>query len=166
MKLGRARGWAVAALLPLAAGCFRYTSVQPGTVAAGTPVRAHLAEAQDLFVGNVQIARVVMTEGDLVRIDGDSAVIAVLAVQQSDSSRRNTARALVWVPRNRLARLEQKTLDRGRSALVAAGIAAAGALLAEALLGGETHGGGPPADPGPIASRAAAIPLIRIPIPF
>ncbi len=166
MTRPRVRLFLLFGLLPPAAGCFEYTRIETASARLGTPVRAHLSEPRDVYVGNLMVPSLVLAEGDLIRVTGDSAIIAVQAVEQSDASRRGTSRALVALPRSGLDHLEEKRVDWKRSALVAGGLAIGGALLAGSLFGGESEGTVGTSEPDPIAARLRPAPLLRIPIPF
>lgn len=166
---GRAVRGAVMALVFLVGGCFQYTPLESvSQVRDGMLVRAHLSEPRELEVGDLIFPRVVMAEGDILRAENDSLVIGVGGVLQEAGIRRTTPRLLLGFDHRQIQRVEQKTMNLGRTALVVGGIGAVAVLVGTKLFGGTSSDGGqnPNPDPDPLGFRGAGIRIFGIPLGF
>lgn len=159
----RIRGYAcLAAVQLLCSGCFGYVPAEHGTVPPGRKVRVHLT--QEGLGDLAEFAPGLRMDGTLLRADGDQLILRVSVVDQTVGIMTRSLGQDLTIPASRIARLEQRELDRGRTWLtVGAGAAAVAAILTsfgEAIPNPEL----PPVeeDPAGFGPVGAAIPLFRI----
>lgn len=147
------RALALVVLLPPLTGCYYYASVdRPSSSDPTQIVRARLPEATDMEMStDVTVRSVVQIEGRPVDWRGDTLLIRATSLHQTGNRAFTPPRGETFsVPRSRLADLQERRLDAGRTALLAGGVAAGATGLAVLLFGGEAGGSeGEPLDPEP-----------------
>lgn len=141
-----------AALLPLFGlnACYTYRPVQSPFPEPGAEIRAQLSPPTSFPFGEFTIHDVVVVEGELNRVQGDSLAVWGRWLHTLVGSKYALDGGLVYVLRPEVVSVEQRRLAPGPTALTLLGVTALTALafaLVQRGGGGEEPGGGPP---GPI----------------
>lgn len=159
----RIRGYAcLAAVQLICSGCFGYVPAERGTVPPGQKVRVHLT--QEGLGDLAEFAPGLRMDGTLLRTDGDQLILRVSVVDQTVGIMTRSLGQDLTIPASRIARLEQRELDRRRTWLsVGVGAAAVAAILTS-FGEGVPNPELPPVeeDPAGIGPVGAVISLFRI----
>ena len=125
----RIRRCAYLAAVPfLCSGCFGFVAAEPGTVPPGQTVRVHLT--QEGLGDLAEFAPGLRMDGTLLRADSDQLILRVSVTDQTVGIMTRSLGQDLTIPASRIARLEQRELDRGRTWLtVGVGAAAIAAIL-------------------------------------
>ena len=139
------------------AGCYSYATIDPGMIQPGTGVRARInAQTADQLEPLLGMETRILT-GTVIATASDTLIIEVPTAARTASGGRIVAlRQRVSVPRSGLLELESRTLNRGRTTLVAVGTTAAVTAL---VIGSYVYG--PGRDKPPTGNGG---PDLRIPI--
>lgn len=159
----RIRGYAcLAAVQLLCSGCFGYVTAERGTVPPGQRVRVHLT--QEGLDDLVEFAPGLTMDGTLVRADSDQIVLRVSVVDQTVGIMTRSLGQDLTIPASRIARLEQRELDRRRTWLTVGVGAAVVAAILTSFGEGVPNPELPPVDEDPagFAPVRAVIPLFMI----
>ena len=134
-------------------GCYSFQRPVTAAIPAGSIVRLRLTAAGTTELARFLGPRVVSAEGTLSSVRDDGALVVGVDWVEIDGGQRQpwTGEGVVIFPRELVAAVDRRTLDRQRSVL--AGIALAvglGVIAAVAMASGGAHttstpGGGPPA---------------------
>ncbi|MDE0074022.1 MAG: hypothetical protein OXR82_16115 [Gammaproteobacteria bacterium] len=153
----------VAAVQVLCSGCFGYVTAERGTVPPGERVRVHLTQEgpDDL----AEFAPGLTMDGTLVRADSDQLILRVSVVDQTVGIMTRSLGQDLTIPASRIARLEQRELDRRRTWLTAGVGAAVVAAMLTSFGEGVPNPELPPVeeDPAGFTAWRAAISLFKIP---
>jgi hypothetical protein len=141
-----------AVVLCLAAGCYRYVP-PPVAPARDAEVRFQLTPAGSTSLTPVLGRGTVAVEGRVAAVTDTAYVLAVSATLKPSEDGNNSARTvwageMVTIPRQSIARADNRTLDRGRTAGVIAASAVAAAIVVKLVVhtlgsggsGGDTGG--------------------------
>ena len=152
----------VAAVQFLCSGCFGYVTAEPGTVPPGQRVRVHLT--QEGLDDLAEFAPGLMMDGTLVQADSDQLILRVSVGDQTVGIMTRSLGQDLTIPASRIARLEQRELDRRRTWLTAGVGAAAVAAILTSFGEGVPNPELPPVeeDPAGFGPMRAAISLFRI----
>jgi hypothetical protein len=152
------------AVVPLCASCYTYVPIRPASAVPGTSVRAHVTPETSVRVAPLLgMPDVHDLAGKLIDNTGGTMVIEVPTVVQAGSN--NAVESLfqrVTVRPDDILGLETRTLNRPRTALLAAAAAAALGSVAVSALHNKTRIDGPPGQTGGTETR---IPLFRFHLP-
>lgn len=159
----RIRRYGCLAAVQLAcSGCFGYVTAEHGTVPPGQRVRVHLTQEgpDDL----VEFAPGLTMDGTLVRADSDQLILRVSVGDQTVGIMTRSLGQDLTIPAGRIARLEQRELDRRRTWLTAGVGAAAVAAILTSFGEGVPNPELPPVeeDPAGFTAMRAAISLFMI----
>lgn len=163
LRNSRIRGYAcLAAVQFLCSGCFGYVPAERATVPPGERVRVHLT--QEGLDDLVEFAPGLTMDGTLVRADSDQVVLRVSVVDQTVGIMTRSLGQDLTIPAGRIARLEQRELDRRRTWLTAGVGAAAVAAMLTSFGEGVPNPELPPVeeDPAGFTALRAAISLFMI----
>lgn len=157
---GARRGAALALLPALAAsqGCYTYQPTRLARLSPGEQIRVELGERmpRSLMAGTAAATGPRRLEGRFGRLTGDSLAVAVWIGEAYAGTPFESAYQDVMVPLDEVVRVENRRLNRGRTALVGAATLAVIAYLIDSI--GEFHvfggGGGEPPPPPPAGLRA------------
>jgi hypothetical protein len=130
-------------------GCYSYRPIEPMAVAPNAPVRAHLTEPQDVALQDRTLHGIVRVDGELVRAEAASIILAGYAFQTALGEERVGVGQTVVLPTTQVSLLEGR---RFAPAKTGGFILLGGAVLllidyAISELGGGrngSNGGGPP----------------------
>lgn len=121
------RGLAFAFLVAAGIGCYRFTPIKGGAP-MGTDVRMELTDAGAVRLAPLIGPRIAAIDGRTVAESDSALEVAVQAVVDRGGRSMPWSLERLAVPYQAIAALKQRTLDTGRSWLVA-GLTVAGALL-------------------------------------
>jgi hypothetical protein len=153
----------VLALLAPATGCYNYAAVEPEALVPEQDVRVRLTPLGVLHVRQFVFIEDDALTGRVARSDAEGLHLDVASGMRRDGMHMRGMQQRIVVPRGEIAFVEERDLDRTRTAITAAAVGAGLAfVIARTGLGGQQGGSdGGIVDPAP----AARIPLFRIPIP-
>ena len=137
-----------AACALLLGGCYRYVPFTPAAVAPGTELRLYLTGEGSARVAPTLGAQTTVVAG---RADGAGDPLRLM-VSSTTKEWGGTVRWVgerVTIPLGAIARGERRVLDRRRTTLVGAGVAAA-TVAAYAVLRAVTGGGSDDGGPAPV----------------
>lgn len=148
-----------APLLTCLVGCYSYATIDPATTQPGTSVRARInAQTADMLEPLLGMETRLLT-GTVIAAAPDTMIIEVPTAARTASGGSIIAlRQRVSVPRSGLLELESRTLNRGRTTLVAAGATAAVTAL---VVGSYIYGPGREKFPGGDGGTDLRIPIFR-----
>lgn len=156
-------------LLPLLSltGCYYYAATERQTGDPFQTVRAHFPEPSDVELSNeVTVRSVIRVDGRPVDWRGDTLLIRASSLHQTgERTFTPPSGETMWIPRSRMSELQERRVDLGRTALLAGGVAAAGAGLGLLLFSGEA-GGTQGEDPDPEPPPNSRILRFVVPLPF
>lgn len=152
----------LAAVQLVCSGCFGYVPAERGTVPPGERVRVHLT--QEGLDDLAAFAPGLTMDGTLVRADSDQVILRVSVVDQTVGIMTRSLGQDLTIPAGRIARLEQRELDRRRTWLTAAVGTATVAAILTSFGEGVPNPELPPVeeDPAGLTAWRAAIPLFTI----
>ena len=147
------------AVLPLLAGCYSYTLIQPEAAQPGTDVRAHITpSAARKLMPLLGAADMQALAGRLVEIGPGGLIIEVPSVIPSEGGGTvQTLSQRVAIARADLIGIETQVRDNLRTGLLAGGVALAVGASALVATRGESRSG----TTGPGGGVELRIPLIR-----
>ena len=136
----------VAPMLAVLSGCYSYATIDPATTQPGTKVRARInAQTADMLEPLLGMETRLLS-GVVIATAPDTMIIEVPTAGRTASGGSIIAlRQRVSVPRSGLLELESRTLNRGRTTLVAVGATAAVTAL---VIGSYVYGPGRTTPPG------------------
>lgn len=139
---------AVAFVLP-ATACHNYVAVQPGEPERGSPVRVYLNDPVDVQLHQLEVSNATLLEGEVADWTEESLVISAFRVEAAGNAEFVAAGETVSLPRESIARIEEKRVAAAKSAALAAGILGVVLIVAIGFLSGEggNQGQGPPTSP-------------------
>lgn len=156
---------ALAAALLVGTGCYNYQVAEPGMLEPGGDVRIRLSpEAAERFE-EVRMTEDRVMEGTLVE-ERDGELLVETSIGRIDpAAGGRILKQVISVPSAEVREVETRSLDRGKTYLVA-GVAAG--VLAYIVAGQFQDGGGSDGvtPPGPPESRVPSVRLFRVPFPF
>lgn len=147
----------------VASGCYTYLPTSAADVRPGTPVRMRITGDQARALYEQRLTDDRLLAGTLVERSGDGFLVDT-PVGHNDAQRGMRAvLQRVAVPERDVLEIEQRTLNKARTgAVMAAGMVAAGVVIAL-----QSSGGGDGDDgPGPGTPESRRIPLLRFALPF
>jgi hypothetical protein len=127
-----------------ASGCFQYVPVE-GVPPQGTPVRAGLSRPVAIELSDLTANNIVEVRGEIVAGQSEEIVLSAFALRAANEFEYPGRGQTVSLPRDAVARLEQKRISVSRTALATAGLVGLGYLVQLAL---KAVGGGGGGDPG------------------
>jgi hypothetical protein len=153
----------VLALLAPATGCYNYAAVEPEALAPEQDVRVRLTPLGVLHVRQFVFIEADALTGRVARSDDEGLHLDVVSGMRRDGMHMRGMQQRVVVPRAEIAFVEERDLDRTKTAITAAAVGAGLAfIIARTGLAGRQSG----ADDGIVdPAPAARIPLFRIPLP-
>jgi hypothetical protein len=146
--------------LPLLAGCYTYSPIEPASIQPGTSVRARVTgAAADRLVPLLGTTSGRLVRGRLVDSRADTMIVEVPTVLGATvGGTMETLHQRVSIPRTDLLELETRRLDRVRTTAVAGSIAlVVGAVVIKSLTGNR----GSEQPPGGGGGVEARLPLWR-----
>ena len=145
-------------MLVALAGCYSYATLDPATTQPGASVRARInGQTADLLQPLLGMDTRILT-GTVIATAPDTMIIEVPTAASTPSGGAIVRlKQRVSVPRSGLLELESRTLNKGRSALVAAG---AGAGVTALIVGGYILGPGKEKLPGEPTGPDLRIPIV------
>jgi hypothetical protein len=149
----RCRAGAVAALALLATGCYRQVPVAPSAAPAGSEVVVHLTPAATQRFSYEAGYEVRSLRGVLEATRADTVALSVWTGARYRGAVIADHRRTHMLSSDDVLFVARPVFDRGRTALLGAGIAAGLVLLLSQALGGESGGQPPPSgpsDPAPV----------------
>lgn len=148
--------WVVLGVMPVALGCYTYTPLDTSTgVQAGEHVSVEITDRGRAELGDRLGSGVLRLEGMLTRADTANLEMNVWRVAHFSGPVSRWSGETVLLRREYASRVQSRTLDRGKTYLVA-GAALAGFVLFTSqfdLLGFASDNGGTDSLPPPISSR-------------
>jgi hypothetical protein len=142
------RGVPLAAVLLLMVGCFSHIPVEPAAVPPGSEVVVHLNLAGSERLSPEAGYTVRSLSGYLQSVDSDALALSVWSGRRYQGMAVDNIRRNYTLNLSEVARVEQRQLNRQRSALVGAGILVGLIFAIDLTWGGSSGGPGPPAPPG------------------
>lgn len=128
-------------LVLFAGGCYRYSAIGANDAAASSDVRLNLTEAGSLALVSTLGASTAAAEGRIVRVTDSAYVLAVSSTLKRTEDPTSMTRT-VWagesvsIPRTAVAGVEQRSLDRRRTAVAASVATVLGVLAAKLIVHG------------------------------
>ncbi len=149
----------VAPLMVALTGCYTYATIDPATTLPGASVRARInAQTADQLEPLLGMETRLLA-GTVIATAPDTMIIEVPTAARTASGGSIVAlRQRVSVPRSGLLELESRTLNRGRTTLVAAGATAAVTAL---VIGSYVYGPGRDKPPSGNGGPELHIPILR-----
>ena len=147
---GSVRRLLAAGLLPvtLLNACYTYQAVTGPTPGVGAEIRVNLSPPQNFQLGEFTIHDVNRVEGEVYHANADSLLVWGSWLHTRIGSKYRAERAMLFVPRSRIALLEQQRIAPAQTGLLAAAGAAVVFLLVKLVErvagGGDSDGGKPP----------------------
>jgi hypothetical protein len=142
------RGTPLAGILLLMGGCFNHIPVEPAALPPGSEVVVHLNLAGSERLTEEAGYTVRSLSGYLQSVDSDALGLSVRSGRRSQGMAVDNIRRNYTLDLSEVARVEQRQLNRQRTALVGAGILAGLIFAIDLTWGGSSGGPGPPAPPG------------------
>lgn len=105
----------------LLAGCYVYVPASGPEPARGTAVRARLAQPVDVRMRQITANSVAVVDGEVVRFAPDTLYLSAVKLTAMAGNDFLGYGETVWVPRPAIALLEERRIDRQRTALAVAG---------------------------------------------
>ena len=137
-----------AAALAVNVGCYSYVPVDGTSLAAGKELRVNLSDSGSAALAPYTGPLTGAIDGRITEVNDSTLVVSVAQLTRRNGVEETWRGETVRVPRTGVASVERHQLARGRSALLVGGIAAAAAVIALSLGGGDLLGGrgsgGPP----------------------
>lgn len=150
------RMWVVAGVVPAALGCYRYAPLDTSTgIQAGEHVAVEISDRGRAELSDRLGSGVLRLEGTLTRTDSVDLVMNVWRVRQISGPMARWSGESVRLRREYASSVQTRTLNRGRTFMVA-GAAVAGLVLFTrqfGLLGFATGENDPGEPPPPVSSR-------------
>ena len=146
----------VIGVLPAALGCYQYAPLDTSTgVRAGEHVAVEITDRGRAELSDRLGSGVVRLEGTLTRSDSADLVMNVWRVGQISGPAARWSGESVSLKREYASRVQTRTLNRGRTFLLAGAVAGGFVLFTTQfdLLGFASDNGDPGDNPGPISSR-------------
>jgi hypothetical protein len=132
---------ALAALLLLSAGCYRYRDARPVELAAGAHAAVALSDTGSRLLASAVGPRAARLEGRLLSAEPSGVTLAVSSIVRAPHQEERWPQESVRVPMSAVQRLEVRRLDRKRSAIFA-GVAVLGLVATRAVIDANSGGGG------------------------
>jgi hypothetical protein len=146
----------MAGVLPAAIGCYSYTPLETSSgISAGEHIAVEITDRGRAALGDRIGAGVVRLEGTVTSTDSQNVVMNVWRVAQIGGVSSKWSGESVQFSRDFMATVESRNLNRGRTYLVAGGVAVGLVLVIKsASLFGDFFGGTDPLpDPPPTSNR-------------
>jgi len=129
------------ALALFAGGCYRYSAIEPNDATASSEVRLNLTDAGSLALVSTLGTSTAAAEGRIVRVTDSAYVIAMSSTLKRTEDPTSLARTMwagesVSIPRSAVAGVEQRSLDRRRTAVAASVATVLGVLAAKLIVHG------------------------------
>lgn len=128
-------------------GCFHYVPIE-GVPEQGTPVRLGLAQPISIELSDLTANNIVEVRGEIIAAPADRILVSAFGLRSAGDFEFLGRGETVSLPRDAIARLEEKRISPGRTAVASALLVGAGYLvqlgLRSAVGGGEGDGGGQP----------------------
>jgi len=143
-------------VVPAALGCYTYSPLDTSTgVQAGERVAVEISDRGRAELSERLGSGVLRLEGTLTRTDSADLVMNVWRVAQIGGQTARWSGESIRFNREFASRVQARTLNRGKTFLVASAAVAGVVLFAKSfeLLGFSTGGDGPDDNPPPISSR-------------
>jgi len=148
----------IALVLPVLAGCYRYAAIEPTSVAPTTDVRLNLTAAGASALLPTLGRSTAAVEGKILRVTDSSYVLGVSSTLKRAEDDETSFTRTVWagesvsIPRNAVAGVELRSLDRRRTIVAASLVTVLGVLAAEVIVHGIGSGGGSIPDGPPVVT--------------
>jgi len=142
------RGIPLVGVLLLLGGCFNHVLVEPAAVPPGSEVVVHLNLAGSERLSPEAGYTVRSLSGYLQSVESETLALSVWSGRRYQGMAVDNIRRNYTLDLSEVARVEQRQLNRQRSALVGAGILVGLILAVDLTWGGSSGGPGPPAPPG------------------
>ena len=137
---------ALVGLATASTGCFHYVPVEE-VPRQGTPVQVYTSRPVPVPLEDVTANNVVMVRGEVITEQTDQLALSAFTLESANEFEYLAGGQTVFVPRDALARIEEKRISWLRTGLTAAAFAGAGILidwgLRQATGGGEGEGSPP-----------------------
>lgn len=147
----------------VATGCFTYRPATVDRLEPGTTVRTLLTPQQVVELDGVVTVRERRLTGTVVQATDDRLLLDIRVASTGEGALARPLNQRIALPAAAVVDVEERVLDRWKTALVVGGVAAiVGGFVAWQIVEGDNSPVGDPKDP-PDASR---IPGIRITIPL
>ena len=125
-------------LIPLLlAGCYTYADTAPAAVPVGTAVRVALSDSGSLQLAPLVGPRAAALEGRFAARTDTAFTVAVRQLTRFDGSDEGLRGERVRIPAAATTGLQRRSLSRGRTAGLTAGVVAVAALAIRAFQGSE-----------------------------
>lgn len=127
-------------------GCFSYSPIDLSAPKQRDTVRATLSRPEDFRLAQYTANDVVRIDGEVIALDDSFLHLSAWALRARSGYQMAAQGETVRIPREALARVEQKQISPARSALVAGLAVLVGVVISVAVggSGGEEGGGGGP----------------------
>ena len=147
---------AVIGVIPAAFGCYQYSPLDTSVgVQAGEHVAIEITDRGRAELGDRLGSGLLRLEGTLTRTDSVDLVMNVWRVAQIGGTTSRWSGESVRLKREYASSVQARTLNRGKTLLMAGAVGAGVVLFASQfeLLGFASDNGGPEEPPPPISSR-------------
>ena len=146
----------MAGVLPAAMGCYTYQPLETSAgISAGEHIAIEITDQGRAALGDRIGAGVVRVEGTVTQTDSQNVVINVWRVAQIGGVTSKWSGESLQLRRDFVATVEARNLNRGRTYLVAGGVAVGLVMVLKgsSLFGDFIGGSDPPVDPPPPSYR-------------
>ena len=132
---------ALAALLVLSAGCYRYRDARPAELAAGAHAAVALTDTGSAMLAPAVGPRAARIEGRVISAEPSGVTLAVSSIVRGPHQAESWPRESVRVPMSAVQRFQVRQLDRKRS-VIFAGVTMLGLVATRAVIDANSGGGG------------------------
>lgn len=148
MTLRRRWSAAIALLAVVAVGCYSYVPVDTDAgrrFDRGTGVRVHLSTPMEIDLRDVVARDISTVQGEVIGWSGDELAVSAFTLFTPGGFEHSAAGQTVTIPADRIAGIEEKRLDKAKTAGLTVGVVAlttvTGILLGEGGIFGEGEPG-------------------------
>lgn len=132
-------------LIP-ATACHNYVAVEPGEPERGQSVRVFLNDPVNVQLHQLEVNNATLVEGEVHSWNEESLVLSAFRVEAAGNAEFVGRGETVSLPRESIARIEEKRVATGKSIALAAGVVGVVIVVGIGFLSG---GGGNPNRPPP-----------------